>query len=323
MAEQKFKHVSVGKDGSVWAVVQNDGTIFRLYGDASIVGWVPEKVGKVEVIAAFDSGNAWCVNKRQEIWHVTNGANPDKGGTWTQFPTHSGRPDASTISVGNDGSVWYVQTDGALFHTASFGDSTEVQFWVQDTIGNAEVIAVVDATSLYCINKEREIWYGQNGTWSQIPTYSGRSDANSIAVSPDGYAWYSTIDGVVLRHVWPGEGIGLSLWAISWDQQQMGRADVLAVGPQDLVWCLNTQSELWRALDDMWQPLAETDPREKMWTYEIKQGDGLIAIVQKEFKLKDPKDAQEVGHLVDLIVAQNGIKNPDSIKPGDRLTLHY
>ena len=49
MAEQEFKHISVGKDGSVWAVVKTDGTIFRLYGDAGIVGWVPDKVGKAEV----------------------------------------------------------------------------------------------------------------------------------------------------------------------------------------------------------------------------------------------------------------------------------
>jgi hypothetical protein len=103
----------------------------------------------------------------------------------------------------------------------------------------------------------------------------------------------------------------------------MGKADVLAVGPEDLVWCLNTQGEVWRAFDDKWQQLVEQGPDEKMWTYKIKQGDGLMAIVRKEFKLKDPQDTQEISRLVNLIVAQNGITDRDRIKPGDVLTLRY
>jgi hypothetical protein len=39
------------------------------------------------------------------------------------------------------------------------------------------------------------------------------------------------------------------------------------------------------------------------WSYTVKPGDGLMAIVRKEFKLKDPKDTQEIGRLVNLIVA--------------------
>jgi hypothetical protein len=58
----------------------------------------------------------------------------NKGGTWTKVPTHSGRADARTISVGNDGSVWYAQTDGTLFRTAQPGDGTGVGFWVQDKV---------------------------------------------------------------------------------------------------------------------------------------------------------------------------------------------
>jgi hypothetical protein len=80
MTEQKFKHISVGKDGSVWAVGKTDTTIFRLYGDAGIVGWAPNKTGKAEVTAAIDLGNANCVNKDHEIWFGQNG-------TWSQLAT--------------------------------------------------------------------------------------------------------------------------------------------------------------------------------------------------------------------------------------------
>lgn len=107
MSEQTFKHISVGKDGSVWAAGKSDGTVFRLYGDAGAVGWVRDKVGKAEVIAAVDWGNAWCVNRAGEIWRLTGAERLDKDGTWTQVASHSGRTDAKTISVGNDGSVWY------------------------------------------------------------------------------------------------------------------------------------------------------------------------------------------------------------------------
>lgn len=61
----------------------------------------------------------------------------------------------------------------------------------------------------------------------------------------------------------------------------------------------------------------------KEWSYTVKQSDGLMAIVRKEFKLKDPQDTQEIGRLVNLIVAQNGIKNQNRINPDDTLTLHY
>lgn len=322
MSEQKFKHISVGKDGSVWAAGKTDGTIFRLYGDAGFVGWVPDKVGKAEVIAAVDWGNAWCVNSAYEIWRLTNAESLDKGGIWTKVPTHSGLADAKTISASNDGSVWYAQTDGTLFRTARPGEGTGL-FWVQDKVGKADILAAIDATSTYCVNKNHEIYFGQNGTWTHIPTHSGQPDAKSIAVSPDGYAWYGSTDGAVFRRVRPGDGVGLPPWGTSWDRKQMGQADILAVGPQDLVWCLNTKGEVWRAFDGKWQHLVEQGPDVKMWMYTVKQGEGLMAIVRKEFKLKDPQDTQEIGRLVNLIVAQNGIENRDRIKPGDVLTLHY
>jgi len=321
MTEQKFKHISVGKDGSVWTVGKADGTIFRLFGDAGAVGWAPDKVGKAEIIAAVDWGNAWCVNKNHEIWHLTNAESLD-GGTWTKVATHSGRADAKTISVGNDGSVWYAQQDGTIFHQPRPGDGP-FPIWVQDKVGKAEVIAAVDSTSVYCVNKEYEIWFVQNGAWSQIPTHSGQADAKSIAVSPDGSVWYSSQDGAVFRHVQPGDGVGLPLWGTSWDRKQMGKADVLAVGAQELVWCLNTKGEVWRAFDDKWQQLVESDPDGNNWTYKVKPGDGLMEIVRQEFKLKDPQDTQEISRLVNLIVAQNGIKDRNSIKPGDVLTLRY
>ena len=243
MTERRFKHISVGKDGRVWAADKTDGTICRLYGDAGFLRWVPNKVGKANIVAAVDWGNAWCVNKDHQIWQVTNADDVDADGTWTQVPTHSGQADAQSISVGTDGSVWYGSTDGALF-----------------------------------------------------------------------------------RHTQPGDGVGLPRWMqdTSWDQKRMGDADVISVHTRGDVWCLNKNGQVWRTLDHKWQQVVERGPDEKVWTYKIKPGDGLMAIVRKKFTLKDPQDTQEINRLVDLIVAQNhGITTRDRINTGDMITLRY
>ena len=121
MSEQKFKHISIGQDGSVWTVGKKDSTIYRLFGDAGFLGWIPDKEGKAEVLAAVDWGNVWCVNSAHEIWQLTNAESLDKGGTWTRIPTHSGQADAKTISVGRDGTVWYAQTDGTIIRQTRSG----------------------------------------------------------------------------------------------------------------------------------------------------------------------------------------------------------
>lgn len=333
MVEKKFKQLSVAKDGTVWAVGKTDGTIFHLGGEAGAVGWTADKIGKAEILAAVDQANAWCVNKDHEIWHLTQAERLDKGGTWTKVATHSGQADAKTISVGNDGSVWYVQTDGTIFRL--YGDAGHVG-WVPlkagkpAMSGKVGVLTAVDWGSAWCISTTHEIWFlsgaeslDKGGEWTNVTTHSGRADAKSIAVSPDGYAWYSSVDGAVFRRVRPGDGVGLPPWVTSWDRKQLGQADVLAVGPQDLVWCLNTKGDVWRAFDGKWQQLLESGSGQKTWTYEVQPKDGLMGIVRKEFHLKDPQDTQEIGRLVNLIVAQNKIKNRDRITPGDTLTLHY
>jgi hypothetical protein len=48
-----------------------------------------------------------------------------------------------------------------------------------------------------------------------------------------------------------------------------------------------------------------------------------MAIVRKQFTLKDPQNTQEINRLVDLIVAQNHGITRDKIKAGDVLTLRY
>ena len=64
MGKIKFKHISAGQDGTTWTVGKADGTIYRLFGDAGYVGWVPDKVGKAEVVAGVNWGNALVCQQR-------------------------------------------------------------------------------------------------------------------------------------------------------------------------------------------------------------------------------------------------------------------
>jgi hypothetical protein len=287
---------------------------------------VPDKAGKAEVIAAVDWGNAWCVNHKHEIWHLKDAESLDKGGTWTQVPTSSGQADAQTISVGGDGSIWYAQIDGTIFHSAAPGNGKQKPSWVQDKVGKATVIAAVDSKTAWVVNKDHEIWFLQSGKWTQIPTHSGRADAKTISIGSDESLRYGSIGGAIYRHVQPGDGVSLPRWMqdTGWNLNQMGHADVISVSTDKDIWGLNNNGQVWHSYDRKWKQVVEHGPaEEKVWKYQIKSGDGLMAIVRKKFNLKDPKDTREINRLVDLIVAQNHGMTRDHIKAGDRFTLRY
>lgn len=318
MTDPKFKHISLGQNHIPWATDKTDGTIYRLHGDASVpLGWVTDKVGKAEVIAAVNWGSAWCVNKNHEIWYLEN----VESGTWIQVPTYSGRADARTISVGGDGSVWYAGTDGTIYRRNV--DAGHVG-WMPDKIGKAEVIAAVDSGNLWCVNKDHEIWHLENaenletgGTWTQVPTHSGRADAKMISAGYDG-VFYVQMDGTLIQTVPPGVGVSLGRWRVD---SGPGKVDVIAVGPEGGAWCLTRDGQAWNTVNNKWEQFVGYDSIN--WKYTVKSGDHLMAIVRKEFNLRDPQDTSEINRLVDLIVAQNAGITRDRINAGDNLKLNY
>jgi hypothetical protein len=323
MTEEKFKHVAMGSN-SVWAVGEADGTVFRLFGDAGMLGWVPDKAGKAEVIAPVDWGNAWCVNKKHEIWHLTDAENLSEGGTWTKVPTYSGKKDAMTIAVGQDGSVWYAQTDGKIFHQSQPSNG-KPGGWIQEKgAGNKKVavMAVSPQGGVWCVTQKGNIRLWQNGAWIQIATQSGRADAKTLTVNNKGRVWYISADGDIFVSTIPGDGVSLPPWMhdTSWDQKRMGRAKVISAFAGQEVYCLNKKGDIWRSYDGKWSQV-KSGPVGNEWRYTVKKGDGLMAIVRQEFDLKDPKDTKEIDRLVNLIVAQNSIANKNKINPGDVLTL--
>lgn len=249
----KFNDISVGQDGSIWAVGALDGTIYRLYGDAGYMGWVPDKIGKAAVIAAVDWGNAWLINQAGEIWQVADAYSIDSGGTWTQVPDYGDASDAKTIAVGVDGSVWYARaTNGNLFHRE--GDR-----WRRNP-GFATAVAAVNQEDVWCVSTDGNLLHVANGAWITVPTYSGNADAKSISAGNDGSVWYVDTSGTV--YFWQ---MIAEAWDQGWDQGQMGSVDAIAVYTQGEVWCVNTRGEVWRSDNAdgegyQWQQVVEIGP---------------------------------------------------------------
>ena len=196
--------------------------------------------------------------------------------------------------------------------------------WLQDarTVGmKAAVMAMYSQDDVWCINKKGEIWQWQSSsTWKQIPTHSGRADARSIAIGDDYSVWYADSSGKM--YFWVNDG---NAWIEDdqWQPSRMGTPAVVAVNNQADVWVVNEEGDVWHAYNRSWRKLGEMDPKERMWTYEVKAGDSMMAIMRKEFNLKGPLDQEEIARTISLITAQNPGINPNNLQAGQVLTLRY
>lgn len=305
MSLWKLKHISVGANGGIWGAGAVDGTVLRLYSATGLAGWNAIRIGRAEVVAAIDGGEAWCVTKDHEIWHAVD-AQLSNGGRWYRVSTESGVADAQTISVGVvDGSVWYAQTDGRLFRRESGA-------WRVDPTGRAEVIAAVSKSQLWCVNSAHEIWRLEGGTWSRVATQSNRADAVSISVGVDGTVWCAQADGTLS---WREGG--------AWRVDPLVKAVVVAAVSKDDVWCIDAAGEVWHKFAGKWSQDIEMNPNEVNWTYTVKQHEHLLGIVHREFKLTDKYDNSEVDRILGLLVAQNPHITRDTIRPNDVLRLRY
>lgn len=300
-----LKHLSVGANGGVWGAGALDGTVLRLYGATGSTGWNAIRVGRADVVAAIDAGEAWCVTGDHEIWHAVDAHLP-KGGRWHRVSTASGLADAQTISVGVvDGSVWYARTDGRLFRRESGA-------WRMEPTGRAAVVAAVSKGELWCINPAREIWHLEGGAWSQVATRSGKADAASISVGVDGAVWCAQTDGTLC---WREGG--------AWQVDPLVKAAMVAAVRKDDLWCLDVLGEVWHKFGGRWSKDIDTDPNEVNWTYTVKHHEHLLGIVHREFKLTDKYDNSEVDRILGLLVAQNPHITRDTIRPNDVLRLRY
>jgi hypothetical protein len=202
-------------------IIGGDGKVYS-YNNAS-QRWDPiwTKSWAVTVAATPDTG-AW-ISDGQKIWTST----PRPG--WTQLTGL-----LSNISVGADGSVWGINSQGVIYKW-----SPAIADWVQSTGSNARVIAVAPDGRPWLVNSAGQIWRKpdgdpSNGGWQQMPGQAAR-----IAIGGDGSVWISNAAGSVFK--WDGIS--------NWIQAPASGVTRIAVTPQGVPWVINSSSQVWAKLD--------------------------------------------------------------------------
>jgi hypothetical protein len=136
--------VSVGTDGTVWGVGNND-EIYRRSGSS----WT-RMPGAHHQVSIGDPANVWGTNDKDEIYRW-NGIN-----TWVRV--------AGTfkeVSAGGDGSVWAINNDGEIYRYLSN------DVWVRMP-GSLTQISVGNASSIWGVNGD-EIYRWNGTSWTRVP----------------------------------------------------------------------------------------------------------------------------------------------------------
>ena len=248
MAHIEMNDVAIGNDGSAWALGREDGTIYRLYGDAGAVGWIANPIGKAISLAPVSWSDAWCVNAENEIWCLTNWSMLDGSGNWEKIATHSGELDAATVSVGRDGTVWYAQTDGTLFRR----DQREGR-WVKPRVaGKLHRIAAFNYNSVWGIDDSMRV-HEYHKSADDMPEGQGLNQAAMVvSCGDDNTAWYLDSTGTLFRNI-PGQG-----WSddSKWDAAIMGQPINIDVVTGGNVWAVNDRGEVWRLVAKEWEQVG-------------------------------------------------------------------
>lgn len=164
-----LKWVSVGADGTVWGVNENDD-IFRRTGDT----WT-QIPGKLKQISVGNADNVWGVNSNDYIYRRT-------GDTWTNIPGK-----LKNVSVGADGTVWGVNSADYIYRRT--GDT-----WT-NIPGRLKNISVGSASFVWGVNSNDDIFRFNDNTWIQVP-----GKLKQVSVSADGIVWGTTsLDDIYRR----------------------------------------------------------------------------------------------------------------------------
>ncbi len=317
----KLKYIAAANSGTVWGATEPDGVLFHRKGRDG--AWTLDAAGgRADVVAVVKEGEAWCINKDHQIFHLQNGK-------WSPVKTHSevsgGKADAMTISADKNGNVWYAQmaNPSAPLETHKLFYRKGGHWVADEAQGRAISIAVVKDGEAWCVNKDHQIFRLQNGKWSPVKTHSevsgGKADAKMISADDEGKTvWYVQQDDTLLHRGADG----------NWKKDTFAKGTVVAVGSAKSIWHINAQGNAhWcksTATKDDWeivdQPVAPAVNPRANWTYTVTAKDrtGLNAVVMREYLV------QEAGKIKDY-VARIKVLNPalkaDDIKIGQRLTM--
>jgi hypothetical protein len=232
----KAQDISVGKNGSVWAIATN-GNIYRW--DGSSWQAIP---GGASRIAVDPSGNPWVVNSDGNIYKYTTSNNQ-----WEMKPGL-----ATDIGIGGDGSVWVIGRNKS-------GNDYDIYKWNgsnwSNIAGGAVRIAVDPWGNPWVVNSTGNVFHYNGSTWDLKP-----GSVKDVAVGANGSVWCTGTDLNIYQ--WDG-----SNWAM-----QTGGASQISVTPDGNAWVVNGAGEVFHSLDAVSALKIRTIfPRRGIYEYKILQ----------------------------------------------------
>lgn len=222
--------VSVGPDGSVWALgttkVGGGNNILKWSG----TGWTPEPGGAV----AIDVGpnGPWIVNQQGTIFYWS-------GSGFTQVPTGTARD----IGVGANGAVWIVGTSTVPGGYAIYKWSGSA--WTPEPGGAVNIDVGPDGTP-WIVNSSQQVEKWTGSGWSS--PYPGL--ASGISVGADGTTWIvGTSPTGGGNYVWYWNGV--------WVPVPGGLLNIEG-GPNGVPWGVNNVNTVFQGTAEGWTVLPGT-----------------------------------------------------------------
>ncbi len=154
-----LKYVSVGSDGTTWALDASD-RISRWNGS----GWsnVP---GGLKQISVGNASHVWGVNGSDQIFRWS-------GSSWDLI-----LGSLKQVSVGSDGTVWGVNLLGQIWRWNGSG-------WEGNIPGRLDQISVGSASHIWGVNASNEIFRWNGSEWTRMP-----GSLKYVSVGSDGTVW--------------------------------------------------------------------------------------------------------------------------------------
>jgi len=129
---------------------------------------------------------------------------------------------AADISVGANGSVWFVDASGAIFRLQN-GNPVRVD-------GQAARIAVDPSGAPWVVNTGGSLFRWVGSAWQRLP-----GSAKDVGIGGNGKVWILGADGAPAS--WNGTG---------WTPLGSGAGTRIAVDPAGALWVVNAEHKIWR-----------------------------------------------------------------------------
>jgi tectonin-like protein len=232
----RAKDVGFGADGSIWILGYDDapwkwdgknwqkhaGGFTSISVDPQGIPWA---VNIYDSYAVFADDRAQSYKNEPQLTTATPTKPAQKPVTgqslsWVQAPSS-----AVDVSVGADGFVWIMGTDG-------FAHRWDGKAWIK--VGNRDANeSITDPKKgIWVVANNNQIWRFDGNVWKQMP-----GAAKDIGIGANGVVWIVGTDGAAYK--WNSK-------SKSWSKMGGALIERIAVNPKGIPWIINKRQEIWQ-----------------------------------------------------------------------------